>query len=443
MENPARAAVWFSVILMLYQACLPEGLTLDQAARDIEWRLIPSGDFDIEWADVIGNVIPYGVFGHFVFVASWRRHRRLGRASRAALLGTLLMAFSVELVQLFNLIRGSAAWDMLSGAIGAVFALFTGTIWLKLLSGPLARWLDAEIRVSPLGVAAAGLGALILLDAARPFYLVSSVNALWDNVKHSNVIPFRPGGADIRDQLDIQFGSHQVRPLPPADRTPDYWGSQAERSVLYLMFLGLLVWRRRGRELPRALLAWATVLVAAELIVLGIVGGRADITHLVVGMIGIPLALMGTAALSDHPRVALGVFCLLSLAYILIADLRPYELDGPTPIRAEMFIPLIHHYGDIDVMQLWNIVEAMLVYVPLGAAIYALDRSHETPRARVRWPSAWAVLLICGVVALSTEVAQLWIPARTPGIEDVLYAMCGGYVGVSVTRVFFYYSCRS
>jgi VanZ family protein len=179
-------------------------------------------------------------------------------------------------------------------------------------------------------------------------------------------------------------------------------------------------------------------LVAAEVIQLGIVGGRADLTHLLGGALGIPLALTGTSALARHPHAALRTFWALSLAYILITDLRPYTFAEAKPIGLAMFIPLIHHYRDIDVMQLWNILEAMLVYLPFAAAAYALDPAQRLPWARVRWPSATRTLLACAAVALATESAQLWIVGRTPGLEDVLYALCGAYLGVSLTRLFLY-----
>jgi VanZ family protein len=53
--------------------------------------------------------------------------------------------------------------------------------------------------------------------------------------------------------------------------------------------------------------------------------------------------------------------------------------------------------------------------------------------------SAWSARnIFCGAVAVLSELAPLSLPGRTPGIEDVLYALCGGYLGVSVTRLSLY-----
>ncbi|MBI4286493.1 MAG: hypothetical protein HY670_11455, partial [Chloroflexi bacterium] len=146
VENPARAVVTVSVILLLYQACLPQGLTLDPAARHIEWRVIPSAGFHVSRSDVVGNLLPYGVFGHFVFLASWRRHRRLARAGAVSFLGTLGMAFSVEGVEYFNLYRESAVWDLISAGMGATLALLTGAVYACFFADRLSAYCREEIR---------------------------------------------------------------------------------------------------------------------------------------------------------------------------------------------------------------------------------------------------------------------------------------------------------
>ncbi len=159
---------------MIYQACLPEGLTLDPAARDMEWRVIPSAEYNLSRVDIVGNVLPYWLFGHLAFVAWWRRRPRLSSAALVGATAAALMAGAVEFVQLFNLIRGSAAWDLIAGVIGGILAVISGALYVTLVAYRLERWLRSETRSNPLVVAAAGLAAFILFDAALPLYLISS-----------------------------------------------------------------------------------------------------------------------------------------------------------------------------------------------------------------------------------------------------------------------------
>ena len=85
--------------------------------------------------------------------------------------------------------------------------------------------------------------------------------------------------------------------------------------------------------------------------------------------------------------------------------------------------------------QLWNIVEAMLVFMPVGAVFYTVRLYRSRGDRLETWPRAWQASLLSGLIALCLEIAQIWLPARTPHIEDVLFAMLGGFAGVSCVRL--------
>ncbi len=64
---------------------------------------------------------------------------------------------------------------------------------------------------------------------------------------------------------------------------------------------------------------------------------------------------------------------LLFSSYVIVTDLRPFEYGPAQSLTIDMLIPLIHQYRAADVTQLWSIVEAVLVFIPVGASIYALS----------------------------------------------------------------------
>ncbi len=338
IENPAGTVVVSSLLLLLYQACLPKGLTLDPAARTILWKIIPSETFHVSRFDIIGNILPYWIFANLLFVYAWRAARSAERMLLITFFGTIGTAMAVEGIEYFNLYRGTAAWDILSGAIGAFSGLFTGTAYVKLIHPRIKRFIIKNIRRSPWLIAACVLMLAICWDAARPFYIISDFGYLKNNIKHSVIIPFEPPGRDIREQLVLT----EVR-TPVTSRTPDYWGAVAERFIAYSLLLGLLVYRRKPSAIFGGLGLWGGLLVAVEMISLVTVNGTFNITHLSVGSAALPAALFGASAFSRRPKAGLHGLLALSVAYIQISDLRPFQFCPMAPITSRMFIPLLHH----------------------------------------------------------------------------------------------------
>ena len=438
--NPSRAAVVVFVVLIVYQAALPSGLTLDPAARTITWNVLPSDSFHISKADVIGNVVPYMIFGHFVFLASWRRWRSRERAVLVTLVGTIAIACTAEGVEWFNLERGTAVWDVISGAIGAVLALMSASVYIEWISGPLYRWVRGEITRNPLLVAGAMLALAVCWDAARPFYVISSGGDLLRNIKYSNVIPFEPPGRDIREQLGLDGFSpaaHDQRP----EYTLDYFGSVAERFLIDIALFALLVAGRwAGEGWRQGLRLYAATILLAELIGLGVVYGGVDVTHIAIAVLAAPVAWYGSIICAGRPRLGLGLLLGLFLVHIVVSDLRPYCFGPREVLSVDHFVPLISHVRSTDVMLLANIVEAVAVYAPVGMLLYLLLFPPHAIFGRWHWPSLIWPCVVCGALGLVTEIVQLWIPARTSGVEDAIYAALGGYVGASAARLFYYYT---
>jgi VanZ family protein len=433
LDNPGRAAVWVSIALLLYQAALPGGLTLDPAARTITWDIFPSASFHLSRADVIGNIVPYAVFAHFVFMACKRRSGPWRMVAAFTFAATVLMALSVEFVQYFNLSRGSAVWDVISGAIGGVFGVLSGTFYVRKVSERFQRWLNIEMGRNSLFVAAAFLAALLLWDAARPFYIVSSADALFSNIKQSVVIPFEPAGRDIR----VQLGLHPSRQIDTPTRSPDYWGKVGERLIAYGTLFGLLLFSRRRNVLKSCLLPFLAVLGAVEIISLLVVNSHMDITRIVIGLISMPIAFFFKRLCDARsPRFGLALMLIVCTSYIVISDLRPYEFSDRTAVGQDWFVPLMTHVKSVDVMLLANIIEAVVIFSPLGMVFFLLLWNGRNSRSGSQRLYAFLACLFSGILAGVLEYVQLWIPDRTSTLEDILYAILGSYIGVLVAKIY-------
>jgi VanZ family protein len=156
------------------------------------------------------------------------------------------------------------------------------------------------------------------------------------------------------------------------------------------------------------------------------------------GMIGLPFAFLGARISLKHPKFGLYALFATFLSFIAVADLHPYSLEAMKAINIDLFIPLIHHFRDPDVMMLANIIEAILVYAPLGFLVYAIRLRSESIISSSSWPSITPAIAACILVGTIIETLQLWIATRVPGLEDVMYATIGGYVGASAAQLFVY-----
>jgi VanZ family protein len=347
------------------------------------------------------------------------------------------MALAVEIVQLFNLERGTAVWDLISGLIGGVLAIFSGAIYIRFIADSITRWWRFQFKANPVIVAAALLTVAICWDAARPFYIISSGNELSANIKNSVVIPFEPPGRDIREQIGIRKPSQLSSPV---QYTADYYAKVTERFLLYGLLCVLFTYRVNRKKMIPALLQYLSVVFAVELINLGVVHGHCDITRIIIGLIDIPFALFGVTIFSRKPKLGLMALLGLNVLYIVIGSLRPYQFGQMAALSIDNFIPLMSAVRSTDVMQLANVVESVVIFAPVGMILYLNVLRNINSSNHIKWPSAQLPIVICGVLGFLMETAQLWLPTRTPAVEDALFAAIGGFAGVSAARIYHYYT---
>ncbi len=91
-------------------------------------------------------------------------------------------------------------------------------------------------------------------------------------------------------------------------------------------------------------------------------------------------------------------------------------------------------------MMLANIIEAVFVFSPIGTLVYLIMLHGRNLPGPTAWPSILVPCAVCGTIGLTVETIQLWCIGRTPDIEDVIYAVIGGYAGASAVQIYQVYS---
>lgn len=121
-----------------------------------------------------------------------------------------------------------------------------------------------------------------------------------------------------------------------------------------------------------------------------------------------------------HAKTSWDIFVWANVVFILYGSLFPFDFrDNP--------LPLWHFLAE------WppstntaDAVDNFLLFVPLGAGIYARYRSPEARAAA----SALAILLL----GLGVQLLQLYVPGRTSSLADVFWNGWGLLAGMSIFR---------
>lgn len=130
------------------------------------------------------------------------------------------------------------------------------------------------------------------------------------------------------------------------------------------------------------------------------------------------------------------IYALVCCALIAYATLYPFKFDFSEHrfekglARAEL-IPLWSNQGHAGLLV--DVVSNILLYMPLGAALWGLYRFRRRKSHR---EALLLVLASSASLSLATEVLQLFLPSRFCSINDLLFNALGGITGA----VFFPYA---
>jgi VanZ family protein len=350
-------------------------------------------------ADAIGNVLLFLPWGFLL--AIWRagRGRSLVATLCLALLSGAALSGSLELTQLFAPSRYPSVIDLATNTFGSVVGASVG--W------PVARWAlpIASIRIRQL-IGSRPLAGCALATAVG-LVLARLVAGTW------------------------KAATRKVRPIPFGSLA-GLWAGTAE--LLTWMLVGgvfALAARESGRRGARAL-SWAVACgvglrLAMEAVRRVIAGREVDPPSVVLATLGsaVGASTVAFAVSRDARRWITPALVIWGLVAVLGAW-NPPRFTWPHPPfwRPEWVVPFWSYFDSRSLANLGDLIEAVLVFAPMGALLAARS-----------WRQSFLGAALIGLgLGVGLEIGQVFIPGRTADLTDALSAAAGAGLGWSLWR---------
>jgi len=412
-----RALRWlffFYCLFILYGTFIPFRFNADASFVQERWQQFFAPPFAhgirrFSRLDVISNVLLFVPFG-FLWIGSQFGGKFFARAL-GAFLGTGLVgglfAFFIELGQLYSPGRTASILDALSNGTGAAFGGLAGHVIFTTLRGALSATFLGLVRRRPALLLLILLMIVPLADAFYPFEITLDVSTAWENLKHTQWLPFI--GGFHRFWLDLLVEKVAVF-----------------AAIAYLLVLSF----EQSGATPHPGLALFLCFVFAfcvEAGKLGFVGRFPNAENFLLSAAG---ALLGVLVITPITRTrfcrdhALGILLLITFSVMAYAELSPFDWISNTQDLALRWqriewMPLGAYYGADPQSALFDLGKKLFIAGPIGLILAARQRGG----ARIL---ALAAGLLGGFVL---ETAQIFLRTRTPSITDVLLFGAAAWIG--------------
>jgi len=366
----------------------------------INWRPLGGVAGNISLSDILQNIllfIPFGFLGYFSLIHKRSRLKKIIVVG----LGTLL-SVSVEFLQIFSLTRWPSMSDIVFNTLGAALGLALGIALKRTVLGfksnPAARrFLDAPAAFPAL--------VFLILTAAgcwQPFDFALDFSAFKNDIKRLFFNP--PVFARPNDDM-VTFIRFLLTTL--------FVCRVAQESGL----------RRPALKGVLLLIAAGVALEASQII---IQSRQPDYQDALVSMLGAAAGGVAFFFPGFHKRpwtwAAAGIAAVF--ASVALRSLYPFRFtEGFSGFN---WAPFHSQYERTDFAALGNVLESATVFFPVGFLL-----AYFFPRPR----PALAAAVLAGIMAMSIEAAQGFVPGRYPDVTDVIGAMLGAAAGgLALTR---------
>ena len=348
------------VALVVYGSLFPFDYQPHQASWADLWQLLRPEAVRHSRSDLISNVLLFVPLGLLLVTPLLKS--RIG----LALLGAAVLALGVQYLQFWFPQRDPSGTDALLNGLGLLLGWGLGHV----AAPSLRRWLAN--------------------DLPRPHFalLASALMLLWLADRWFPLVP----------TLDIQNAKNGLKPLLD-------WSQISPLDVLrhlvgWLVFLRLARYsllQRLGMA-SRAMLC--VVVVAVEPLFLNNSVGPDN-------LVGLAIALLLTPLLRSGP-VSLAIVTCALLGVIAASALAPFQFAW---VGGFQWVPFAGSLSGDPLAALPSLLEKLYWYGSLVFFVRYLGLSHIGTAVGV------------GVLLLGLELAQLWLPSRTPEITDPLLAL--------------------
>ena len=417
-STTARYLLAAYCVFIIYGCFIPFHFNFDP--NFVRWRwlifLTESLHEDIarpSLSDIVSNILLFVPFG---ILSVWAR--AAGSTDRAGFfpilcttLYGLLFATVIESGQTVAPGRDPSIRDALCNGMGA----FIGAAWGSVLIRSYRKYLQTGfIRVlcrQPSLLLFAYLICGILIDSYFPFDVTLDLSSLWHNFKNSQLLPFRSMSHGYWFDLSFDKG------IP--------YG-----VIAYLVLINL---RRSTRLLARGL-AWLVTVVIACTIESGklFFAGRAfHSDNLVVASLG---ALMGITFLPRFCAVASvkrhreAIWFVLVLGFLLYFELSPFDWIAPSELPGRFssieWLPFKSYYYAEPIAALFDLQKKVYSFIPLGFFTSTLVSARAHGKSRLK-PA-----VLCSVIAVALELAQIGLQSRIPSTGDMIIFSFSAWAGI-------------
>ncbi|MCK4659912.1 MAG: VanZ family protein [Phycisphaerae bacterium] len=440
------------IITIAYNSLVPLDFSRQVAELEDEsgWFLgLPAVHFSI--TDAASNVmfyVPLGILLCAVLV-KWRWGRLLGMA--ATVLFAVGLSYLMERLQFWSQTRVCSAFDLLHNLIGAgVGAIISGGVML--LARRIAARFIQELQGRPSLVITGTLGFALVVVALLPMDVTFSVDRLHQAVKDAHLVPF-----EKIQLLDQAWQVDVDNPLLRYQRLRDWWMLALDYvtwSVLYAVLALAVCYYLRCHcrmgfwaAVPHAVGMCACYSVGSSVLQFFIISRGLDVT--------VPLFQMCGAALGTLlqplvlPRVERAGSTLWALDWgrswrllraglavvvvgIVLHQTVPFRFDTSASgimdqIDKADWLPMATYQNSRFHVAVDDVAHKVLRFGVFGALLAAAFALKD---AGAGLPCPWRSGALVALVVAGSEVVQVLLPSRIPGVTDVLLAWFGTTAGV-------------
>ena len=251
----------------------------------------------------------------------------------------------------------------------------------------------------------------ILIDSYFPFDVTLDLSSLWHNFKNSQLLPFRSMSHGYWFNLLFDKG------IP--------YGLTA-----YLVLINL----RRFSRLQATGLAWLLTVVIACAIESGklFFAGRAfHSDNLVVASLGAIVGIIFLprfCAVGSVKRHQEAIWLVVVVGFLLYFELSPFDWialnELPEKFSSIEWLPFKSYYYAEPIAALFDLQKKVYSFIPLGFFTSALVSARAHGKSRLK-PA-----VLCSVIAMALELAQVGLQSRIPSTGDMIIFSLSAWAGI-------------
>ena len=369
--------------------------------------------------DVASNIllfVPFGILCTWVRMAKGTSTRALPRILLTVIYG-LLFGLAIELGQTFSPWRSPSLLDAVCNGTGAFIGAVSGRVLFCAFERSINTSSLEVLRRQPSLLVLGYLLLGVLMDSFYPFAVTLDLSAIWQNLKHSQFIPFHGGlhryWLDLFIEKGVVFG---------------VIGYLVNINIRYL---------RGGICAPLTWLLCSAVALSIETSKLFFSGRTFYSENVMIASSGALVGILlfprfsAPACLKRHRQAAYTTVIIGFLAYF---EISPFEWISLSELPARFsrieWLPFKSYYSAEPMAALFDLQTKIYFFMPLGFMVMSLRSIQRPALPRCR------ALLVCILIAASLESLQMLVQPRFPSITDVMIFSASAWLGIKLFEIF-------